>query len=278
MSERTDSIDYQALRMDIERYAGRLATPPPMAGATLDRHEIGALGARFSEALQTARQKARGLVDRHQAEFPDSPLFSQCSLLRPLDQGRRELSVTQVLGWLLDSKAEHGMGSVLLRAFLSSLGDEPAARAIQASSEQEISVYTEFALDGANRADIVIASGRHAVIVEAKVDAQEGVAQTERYARDFAKLFPVSACYYLTAQGTQAASPGFNSLRYLELARTMIRALPQVRSAQGFHYARYFIAGVLSDICGIQTSPRAEEVLRSNSFDIETLLEEHKDD
>jgi hypothetical protein len=269
------SIDHAQLRRDIELCAAhlskRVATP---AEEPFDSRLLAELGDRLSAALQKARENARRLVDAHHAEFPDSPLFCRCSLLRPLGQSRREVSVTQVLGWLLDPNADHGLGGLLLRAFLSVLTDESvAARGICNATDRSISVYTEFAINNANRADILIASPGNAVVIEAKIDANEGQAQTDRYRRDFGKSFPVCTYVYLTPSGTQAMSAGFTPIRYLELARALLRALPAGREAAGFHYARYFLAGVLEDLCEIHTSGKIDEVLQSNSFALETLLE-----
>jgi hypothetical protein len=267
--------DYLAkLRSDIVRCGKQLETPVPVHAASFDRGLMAELGQNLSRALHDAQEKSRELVAQHQREFPASPLFSCCSLLGPLDQSRREVSITQVLGWLLDPSADHGFHGLLLRAFLSSLGEkEEAASAILKAPDADISICTEFAITAANRADIVIAWHDYAVVIEAKVDAAEGRNQTERYTTDFGSEFSVCSYYFLTPQGTEASDGMFKVMRYLHVAKHMIKALPQGRSAEGFHYARYFLAGVLSDLCGIQTSPRTEVILRSNSFDLETLLD-----
>lgn len=149
---------------------------------------------------------------------------------------------------------------------------EAAARILE-REDSHISVYTEFALNGVNRADLVIASQGHAIVVEAKVDANEGVAQTVRYRRDFEKSFPVCSFVYLTPRGLQATSDGFGAMRYLELARALLGALSGCVSAEGFHYARYFVAGLLRDLCEVRTSSNIDEVLAGNSFKLEVLLE-----
>lgn len=275
MSSRYASTDFAQLRIDIEQCAAQLTTSFASPEVEpFDSRLLAELSSRLSAALQKARANARRLVDAHKAEFPDSPLFCNCSLLRPLGQSRRELSVTQVLGWLLDPNAEHGFGGVLLRAFLSTLVDDSeAARGICKAGDREISVYTEFALNDTSRADILIVSQAKAVVIEAKVDASEGHAQTTRYRRDFGKSFQMCTYVYLTPHGNQAMSPGFTSLRYLELGRILMRALPAVRDAEGFHYARYFLAGILEDLCEVYTSGSVEEILQSNSFALEALLE-----
>jgi hypothetical protein len=227
----------------------------------------------LGKALVTARANAQQLVVRHRSEFPDSPLFCKCTLLRPLGQSRRELSVTQVLSWLFDPSAGHGFGGLLVRAFLAKLTDSSeAAVKMLSGDDRDISVYSEFALDDSNRADIVIASNGHAVVIEAKVDAREGLAQTQRYTRDFGKRFPVCTFVYVTPQGRAPADAGFRSLRYLDVARELLLALPAGRNAEGFHYARYFVAGVLNDLCDVRTSNDIDEVLQGNSFELETLL------
>jgi len=274
VTSRNSSTDYAQLRRDIEQCAARLTTSSAApAEEPFDARLLAELGDRLSGALHKTRENARRLVDAHRATFPDSPLFCTCPLLRPLGQSRRELSVTQVLGWLLDPNAEHRFGGLLLRAFLSTLIDSEAAREICSADDLSISVYTEFELNGTNRADILIASQTNAVVIEAKIDASEGHAQTERYRRDFGKSFPLCTYVFLTPHGNQAMSAGFTSLRYLELARVLMLVLPAGRGAEGFHYARYFLAGLLEDLCEIYTSGSTEEILQSNSFALEALLE-----
>jgi hypothetical protein len=276
MNAQALSIEYvNQLRDDIERCAAQLVGPalPPISKG-FDAELLAELDDKLSIALKTARQNAKRLVDEHRTLFPDSPLFCSCSLLRPLGQSRRELSVTHVLGWLLDPNAEHGFGGHLLRAFLSTLmEDSEAARSINQADDRDISVYTEFAVTEASRADIVIACHDRAVIVEAKVDSSEGIAQTERYGRDFGSAFPVSTYVFLTPHGTKALAAGFRVMRYLEVARTLLQALPDVRTAEGFHYARYFVAGMLTDLCSVRTSNVTDEVLQGNNFELEALLE-----
>ncbi|MUV13349.1 PD-(D/E)XK nuclease family protein [Noviluteimonas gilva] len=276
MTTQAFSSEYlDELRDDIERCAAQLAAPsPPPVAEGFDAELLAELDSKLATALQTARENAKRLVEEHQAQFPDSPLFCSCSLLRPLGQSRRELSVTQVLGWLFDPSAEHGFGGRLLRAFLSMLlDDSEAARIINQADDRDISVYTEFAINETSRADIVIASHDHAVVIEAKVDSREGITQTERYSRDFGRAFPVCTYVYLTPHGTKALAAGFRAVRYLEAARAMMQALPDARTAEGFHYARYFVAGMLNDLCSVRTSNVIDEVLQGNSFELETLLE-----
>lgn len=273
-----DTSYVSRLRNDIVRCVEQLSIPPPApmpASKVFDPTLMADLDNRLTRARQTAQQNARRLVTAHHDEFPESPLFCSCSLLGPLGQGRRELSVTQILGWLFDPNEDHGFDGILLRAFLLTLKDDSeAATRIIASNDRDISVYTEFCLDQKNRADIVIVSNGSAVVIEAKIDAGEGRAQTQRYAREFEKNFPVCTYVYLTPLGEEAVEAGFRPYRYLELVRALIRALNSAGNAEGFHYARYFLSGLLQDVCGLNTSNNLEHVLKGNSFELEGLLED----
>ncbi len=275
MTETKPATDFDELRLDIERCAAVLHTKSVVLPSNLlDPKEMRELGKELDHAVMEARKNARSLVEGHRKEFPASPLFSSCSLLRPLGQNRRELQVTQALGWLLDPKGEHGFGGLLLRAFLSTISDkDEAARVVSSAVDGDISVYTEFALNESCRADILITAGGSAVVVEAKIDAAEGQSQTDRYSRDFGKRYAVCAYVYLTPNGKQPASVHFTSVRYLEVARAMIRVLPTAGHAEGFHYARYYLAGILEEFCDISPSSNLDEVLHNNSFAIETLLQ-----
>lgn len=79
---------------------------------------------------------------------------------------------TQVLGWLLNPKAEHGWGAAFLRRFLSRLSIPEARRLALSHTSIRVKVATECALD-AGFVDIVLFLPGCIVSIECKVDDSE---------------------------------------------------------------------------------------------------------
>jgi hypothetical protein len=264
------------LRKDLARYAELDVPNVPVASTPdFESRELEVLGERLSSALARTRITAREMLTEHRRNFEQSPVFCDVTLLGPLGQSRRELSVTQVLAWLLDPNGGHGFGDSVLRALLSHAADESqASEEILAASAQEIAVFTEFAMNSRRRADIVVVARRSALVIEAKIDAKEQSDQTVDYAEYFSEAFERATFLFLAPPGVDPKSEQFMPLRYLELSRVLIAAISKSTSAAGFHYARYFIAGILRDMCGITTSNSLEKVMSGDCVKLEMLLKE----
>lgn len=275
MTQPSFSADYlDSFRADIAHFARHGdAKPPAIEPIEFAPKELEVLGNRLSLASMNSQARARSLVEAHQLAFRESPLFSNVTLLDPLGQSRRELSVTTVLAWLLDPRGTHEFGDVILRALLAHLGeDSETVDMLLRANASELSVFTEFTTDSRRRADIVITNRRAALVIEAKVDAKEGVDQTSDYAAYFSEKFDNVCFVFLAPLGVEPKSGDFKPLRYLELCRVLMSALPLLTSSSGFHYARYFLAGLLTHIAGVRTSNSIENVLAGDCIKIEMLL------
>lgn len=274
--QQSEPVHLETLKADLVRYESIGIMPGWVSpSARLNPDELTRLGNGLRSAIERARDVTRKLLEDHLAEFNDSPLFCSISLLDPLGQSRRELSITQVLVWLLNPKSNHGFGDLLLKAFLSHFADEfDAARIIRDTNARDISVCAEYSLESQQRADVVITAGDCAVVLEAKINAKEGLHQTSSYADYFGSKFSNTCFIFLAPLGVDAESNEFISLRYLDMCRILIRALPEAAGASGFHYARYFIAGLLKHMCGITPATTVDELLRGDCIKINSLLGE----
>jgi hypothetical protein len=188
----------------------------------------------------------------------DDPLRCPISLFRTMDYGRLETAHTRTLAWLLDPKGEHGFGDTLLAALLRRLlGQDPTHLLRVERVESEVSI------DGASakgRLD-VLAEGRWEdgersgwmLVIEAKVDAWEGKDQLQKYEawlrsnRAGRQVFQV----FLTPDGREPDSGAgkWERFSYPELVRTFRAVYGRLRLAPGFHFLRFYLAGVLQDVC-----------------------------
>jgi hypothetical protein len=118
-----------------------------------------------------------GLQDTLQASRYNALAFNPWEVMR---LGRNEVRVVSILAWLLDPKASHGLGPVLLNALLSQLGPDFAH-----AGDGRCQVRTEIHLQGSNsdRVDIEIDGEKMYLIIEAKIDAPEQEHQIARYCR-----------------------------------------------------------------------------------------------
>jgi hypothetical protein len=92
---------------------------------------------------------------------------------------RRETLHCAMIAWLLDPLGRHGLGTSFLGGFLRvALGDRPFDDLAKAMVQCEV-------VRPDSRADIVIWLPAATIVVEAKVDAEEGDDQCGRLQRDF---------------------------------------------------------------------------------------------
>jgi hypothetical protein len=195
----------------------------------------------------------------------DDPLLNPVSLFGTMDYGRLEIAHTRTLAWLLGDR-EHGFGHQLLEALLRHLLNPKGDRihVIRLGKMESEWVTSSRRPADKGRLD-VIGEGRCAeepgeefdwqLIVEAKIDAEEGEDQLSLYeesleadseAQEVIRIF-------LTPDGRQpqTGSADWRAVSYLELASVFRRVLPDLKDKPGYHYLRYYLTGVLKDICGL---------------------------
>jgi PD-(D/E)XK nuclease superfamily protein len=190
----------------------------------------------------------------------DDPLRCPISLFGTMDYGRLETAHTRTLAWLLNPKKEHGFGSKLLEALLLRV----EGKRLPIDVEE---VASEYLIDDptiAGRIDVLarghwIEKSGHRIpwilVIEAKIEAWEGAEQLSRYEEwlrgddsgENREVFRV----FLTPDARQAATArqDWTLLRFQELVEAFRDVLDQLRDKPGYHYLRFYIAGVLRDVC-----------------------------
>jgi hypothetical protein len=187
----------------------------------------------------------------------DDPLRCPISLFRTMDYGRLETAHTRTLAWLLDPKGEHGFGKTLLAALLRRLSGYDCSAALRVER-----VKSEFPIDGSGakgRLDMLAEGAwedgeRWVLVIEAKVDAWEGERQLEKYDKWLGThAAPCKYRVFLTPYGRlpETGAEEWELLSYLELVRIFRAVYGGLRYAPGFHFLRFYLAGVLQDICGL---------------------------
>ncbi len=135
------------------------------------------------------RQRRQQLLQQYLSGLPaDDPLREPVSLFGTIDYGRLETAHTRALAWLLNAR-EHGFGFELLDALLEHISGRQL-RVVRADVQSEFPVSCRTAANKTGRLDVLIdyewhdgsqtkASG--CVVIEAKIDAEEGDEQLAFY-------------------------------------------------------------------------------------------------
>lgn len=205
------------------------------------------------------RRSTYDFVRMRLARLPeDDPIKCRISLFRPKGYGRLETAHTRTLAWLLDPNGEHGFGTSLLAALFRYLSGDECSEMVC------VNVESEYPIDfrGAKGRLDVFAQGAWkdekrrgwAIVIEAKVDALEGEGQLQRYDdwlrsnaadREVFRLF-----LHPDHREPETANEDWLTLSYLELVRIFRPVYGKLRHKPGFQFLRFYLAGVLQDICG----------------------------
>jgi hypothetical protein len=207
------------------------------------------------------RRVTKEFVRIHRAKLhEDDPLLCRVSLFRTMDYGRLETAHTRTLAWLLHPEREHGFGKTLLAALLRRLSGDECSDTLRVNR-----VESEFLIDGCGakgRLDLLAEGawddaeqGGWVLVIEAKVEAAEGedpLLNYEPWLQANAagrKVFRV----FLTPDGRppDTGKEKWEPLSFLELARIFQAVYAGLRQAPGFHFLRFYLAGVLQDVCGL---------------------------
>lgn len=195
----------------------------------------------------------------------DDPLRCPISLFGTMDYGRLETAHTRALGWLLDRKKEHGFGDTLLQALLEKVtGRSSCVECTYITCESPLKEG-----DKAGRIDIyaeghwIKTDGQHSpwlLMLEAKVDAWEGDSQLERYEVSLKQSGREPVRVFLTPAGRQAetASNEWTVLSFQELAEAFRGVMDKLQDEPGYHFLRFYLAGVLKDVCSWPIPIKAE--------------------
>lgn len=246
--------------------------PPPLSAAFLaDLAQVYATLPVASESnllflanrFDKWRRMTQELVSRLLAELDkDDPLRCPISLFRTMDSGRLETAHTRTLAWLLDpsKNEEHGFGNALLEALLGRLADRDHFDHLHVER-----VACEHFLEGTageGRLDVLAegeweSMGEHVrwvMVIEAKIDAWEGEGQLDKYDEWLDAHAAGRATYrvFLTPDGRPPDSgcDEWKTLSFRKLVQIFRTVYGKLRQAPGFHFLRFYLAGVLQDICG----------------------------
>jgi len=229
------------------------------AQQSVSTDELTFIGRRLQEWRSETQQELARLV----SQLPkDDPLLCPVSLFGTMDYGRLETAHTRALAWLLDpdKNKEHGFGNKLLKALLERVaGDRSLAL------DEACDVEFERAIDdheATGRLDIfaegnwIDPSGRRlpwAIVLEAKIDALEGENQLSRYEdsldrrRADEEVFPIFLTP--TARQSETARKDWTLLSFQDLVGIFRLAADDLQHAPGYHFLRFYLAGVLRDVC-----------------------------
>jgi hypothetical protein len=182
-----------------------------------------------------------------------------------MDYGRLETAHTRALAWLLGDH-EHGFGFHLLEALLERLMalEDRTINGIQVNRvESEHSIFCGPQSADGSRIDVLaeghwMESGNEAywlLVIEAKIDAEEGEEQLSVYdawiegRHQPAEILRI----FLTpdARESRTSSAKWKCLSFLDLASVFRRVSSRLTDKPGYHFLRYYLSGVLRDVCGL---------------------------
>lgn len=210
---------------------------------------------RLEKSLSAWRAWAVAELRSHMNEVPaDDPLRCSISLFGTMDHGRLERAHTNTLAWFLHPMEIHRFGPLLVEALFHRMeGSESSIKVNYAKAEQEADgERLDVFVDGS----IVDETGtqRWCMMIEAKVDAKESEDQLCEYdrwikKRDYERITRI----FLTPDGRPAETSDedeWKPLSFLELAGIFRTALFTLdKTGEGYHFLRYYLTGILKDIC-----------------------------
>jgi PD-(D/E)XK nuclease superfamily len=220
--------------------------------------------ARLEKNLSEWRKAARKEMKSRIADIPlDDPIYCPISLFGTMDFGRMETAHTRTLRWLFDPYQGHGFGDLLLREFITELFPELADVDLKTANVRAEHRIQKLTTGSWGRIDI-LANGSFqdvstncvsnwVLLIEAKIDASESDSQLEGY-EEWAKAnYPTAQVYhvFLTPDGRlpESGSDAWKSASFITLASVLRRNFERLKELPGYHFLRFYVSGVLKDIC-----------------------------
>jgi hypothetical protein len=217
----------------------------------------------LAEDLKAWRSHHQRLLEQYLAQLPcDDPLLGPVSLFGTMDYGRLETAHTRTLAWMLDD-LEHGFGFQLLEALLLHLLEGRRIRLTRVDKvESEYLVYCGPAGAEAGRFDVLAKGcweemGKEVswlLVIEAKIDAEEGEEQLSKYDDWLERYSQATEVFrvFVTPNGRApwTSSAEWQALSFVDLA-SVFRRVSGLQDRAGYHFLRYYLTGVLRDICGL---------------------------
>ncbi|GAA1918737.1 PD-(D/E)XK nuclease family protein [Streptantibioticus ferralitis] len=144
-----------------------------------------------------------------------------------------EVDHERLIAWLLDPLAAHGLGPALLGAMLyrSGVSDAPPPEElVRARVKKQVVRAT-------SRPDIVVLMPSHTLVIELKINSEEGAGQTTRQADDHANV-PNAVLVFLTLHHQQPTDGRFRAMGLRSFAEDLRQALSEVLKPASYAAAR----------------------------------------
>jgi hypothetical protein len=215
----------------------------------------------LGEKLEKSRKYLEQELSNELSKLPmDHPVRCPISLYGVMEVGRLEVAHTRTLAWLLNPKnTEHGFGELLLKALLKHICKCNDLLSFDVCEVHAERAYRDFITEEAGRTDVWVeghptSSRPWLVVIEAKIDASEGDQQLDRYNREIRKWRARHRDgeihrVFLTPNGREPKSVGKWTLAsFSQLVRVFWGAACSRTADPGFHFLRYYLAGVLKDV------------------------------
>lgn len=222
----------------------------------------------------TYRKLAESWGSLGDKEISKHPAFQTISLLSVLDgTGLKETAHTRIFSWIFHPAQKHGFDQAPIRAMLNHLfeaGQFPfpphyifsdieveAERVLSDRSGKRIDIW----ITGLARKSIKGVPIKWLIVVEAKVDALESLDQLGSYETEAKKWATKSEkagnkyidpiFVYLTREGKAAkrGSQNWRPITFEQISGLIWNSIKDREDAPGFHLTRYYISGVLADVC-----------------------------
>ncbi len=215
----------------------------------------------LAEIFTELRRKTREFVNARIKELDgDDPLICPISLFRTMDYGRLETAHTRTLAWLLDPTREHGFGDRLIAALMAEVSGQVNAEGLRVDRVESEVVISSGRLDVFAKGDWGDGSRRKwALVIEAKVGAPDSDGQLEKY-DDWLAIHVADyeiLRIFLTPNGREPkhgrepenGEEKWRPLSYLELMLCFRTVYDELRGEDGFHFLKFYMAGVFQDVC-----------------------------
>ena len=170
------------------------------------------------------------------------------NFLRTMRLSRKELYHSDILAWLLDPDESHAQGSVGFRLFLVEMNLPEYYANEKYHVIRELSCHE-------SRIDIVIeAEGEFIIGIENKIDAQEGVTQTEsewsdlqRRKKSMSGQTKVTALF-LTPEGTAPSSKYFRPISWGSIAKVFEAFADEAKAEMVKMFAKHYAETIRHEI------------------------------
>lgn len=180
--------------------------------------------------------------------------------IKVMGMERMEIRHSNILGWLLDPRENHGLGDAFLRSFLSQAmrgqSVPPNSLNIEVRNLADTNVYVEW-----NHIDILIevphAQMPWCFIVENKVYSRQHSAQLERYRSYAESRFPKHKLgkIFLTLEPEEAQDETYVSLSYADIAIVLGNVLAEFQdslASKVYNFIAYYLE-VVTELCEMST-------------------------